>query len=88
MLDHTNAAAILAKLEEQHGPGVLAALLGAAWREDHDSYEAEYAEADREDGDERTAQERRSDAFAEEAVDWLAGFHQTDEFAAGAGVAD
>lgn len=79
------AIAILAALEAEHGPGVLAALLGAAFREEQrDEYEDETAGW----RDEHPTFESHmaSDQTAEFSYEWCAEFCNTPEFCKAAGL--
>lgn len=69
MLDQTQATALLAALEAEHGPDLLVMLVGAAFRKDQADYHAEYAEANELPAlDEWLA----TDSVAEDSYAWCA----------------
>ena len=85
MLDHTQAAALLAALEAAHGPDVLAELVGATFRASQADYYAEYAEAD---GIEAASLEAylALGSTAEESYGWCAEFCNRPAFSRVAGL--
>lgn len=81
MLDHTQAAALLAALEAAHGPDVLAELVGAGFRAAETAYHAEYAEAD-----ELGTLEAYLEDCGESSYEWCAEFCNHPAFSRVAGL--
>jgi hypothetical protein len=80
------ATALLAALEAEHGPGVLAALLGAGWRAEEKALHAEASKEDEEQGEEPTPFEEWLFEAETERHAWVSAFADHEAFREAAGL--